>query len=270
MREYNLVSYEVCLDEVLNGLSEREKRITKVGSYTRESAAEAIETLAGMGFVRCPEEEVVMGMDQGLICTIEGHRLNETPPRRIAAPSFYVAKTTVTNAEYERFSPRHLRPGTASGDKHPVTCVTYGRAVSYVMWLNRKTGLNFSLPTEPHQEVGEAIRRSQNVFGSYPEVYPKAEGAATLEVDDSRVPVNYLGLHHMGGNVSVFTLGHFKTTGHWGAASDGAYAVAMGGNFRSCPEGARVVSRGIIDVSAILDIVGIRLVHPDPMLYVED
>jgi hypothetical protein len=100
--------------------------------------------------------------------------------------------------------------------------------------------------------------------------YPKEEVGATLEVDDMRVPENFLGLKHASGNVSVFTLGHYPTQGHWGSVTDGSYTVVVGGNFRLCPFGSRTVTRGIMDVTGIVDTVGIRLVHPDPDLFLEN
>jgi formylglycine-generating enzyme required for sulfatase activity len=219
-----------------------------------------------------------MGQEKGLICSIEGRRANETPVREISIPPFYISKFTVTNSEFEVFDPRHTRTNTSKGDKNPVTCLTYGRAISYLIWLNQQKNMAFSIPTEPQwvaavapygwqyadKPEGRPERSSQNIYKSFVEAYPEGEQGATLDVDDERVQPNRLGIFHATGNVSVFTLGHYSTEGHWGSASDGSYSVVVGGNFRLCPLGTRVVTRGILDVTAIVDTVGIRLVHPDP------
>lgn len=277
------LDYRKDFERNLSNLSEREKKIVEDPSLMSEPEAERmIERLKGLGFVRCPGGLVAMGLDRGLRCTIEGNRQNEVPEREYEIEPFFISKITVTNKEYEKFDERHSRTPTSQGNKHPVTCVSYGRAISYLLWLNEKTGMNFSLPTEPqivkasapkgwrypYKEDGAPVRKAENVYRSYPGLYPEEVLSSTLEVDDPRVEQNYLGLHHATGNVSVFTLGHYRAEGHWGASSDGAYTVVFGGNFRTCPFGSRTVSRGIVDVSAVVDTIGIRLVHPDPANYV--
>lgn len=277
--------YSEEMENLMVQLSKRERRLAELPVYkTGSEAMEAVGYLESLGFVRCLGGKVIMGAKSGLACSIEGNRVNETPVRTIyGIESFYIRKTTITNKEYEEFDPRHSRTNTSKGDRNPVTCITYGRAVSYALWLNEKTGMHFSLPTEPqlcktlapegwqypYQQDGKPVRKGQNVYLSFPELYPPGEVGATLEVDDPRVPVNYLGLYHAAGNVSVFTLGHYRTEGHWGSTSDGSYVVVMGGNFRLCPYSTRVVTRGIIDVTGVSDTVGIRLVHPDPLNYVK-
>jgi len=261
-------------------LSDREKSLGKLDKPLKfvEEVVEMKEKLASLGFVRCEGGPVLMGQDKGLLCSIEGRRSNETPSREIVIPPFYISKFDVSNVEFEKFDLRHTRTNTSSRDKSPVTCLTYGRVISYVIWLNQQTNMAFSIPTEPQwvaavapygwqyseKPDGRPERSSQNVYKSFVDKYPQGELGATLDVDDARVPPNYLGLYHATGNVSVYTLGHYSTTGHWGSASDGSYSVVVGGNFRLCPLGTRVVTRGILDVTAIVDTAGIRLVHPEP------
>jgi formylglycine-generating enzyme required for sulfatase activity len=277
------LDYRHEVENIFQNLSEREQSLLlPLPELSKEESTRMVENLEACGFVKCPGGVVEMGLEQGLKCSIEGKRANETPQRELEVDSFYVSKTTVSNLAFEAFDGAHSRTFTSKNDKSPVTCVSYGRAISYAIWLNGLTGMRFSLPTEPqivkaaapegwqypYQLEGRPVRQSENVFKSYPEFYPEGEMGATLEVDDARVPTNYLGLSHSTGNVSVFTLGHYRTEGHWGAASDGAYSVVFGGNFRTCPFGSRVATRGIIDISAGVDTIGIRLVHPDPENYV--
>lgn len=209
--------------------------------------------------------------------------MNETPAHQIYVPPFYVAQHTVKNTEFELFDEKHTRPSTSPLDTCPVTCVSYGRAISYVDWLNAQTSMHFSLPNEaqftaytapigwkfPYQESGKPSRKIENVYGAYTNPYP-GDFTAAVEVDNEDAQPNHLGIFHAGGNVSVFTLGHYHAEGHWGFNSDGAYAVIRGGNFRTCPYGARTVSRGVLDIAAITDTVGIRLVHPDPYHHLQN
>ena len=278
----NLEKRQYDHDFALNGdgLSDKEKSLLKYPESlkTIEDAQKIKEILLSLDFVRCEGGPTLMGQEQGLSCTIEGERRNETPRREFDVPPFYIAKYTVTNAEIELFDRKHSMTNTSKGDKSPVTCITYGRAVGFALWLSEQAGLSFSLPTEPqyisavapygweypHKVSGHPDRRVFNNYKAFVEAYPEGEIGATLEVDDPRVPLNHIGLSHAIGNVSIFTLGHYLTMGHWGSVSDGAYVVIVGGNFRHCPYGTRAVSRGIVDVTGIFDTVGIRLVHPDP------
>lgn len=283
---YPTLDYQEHLEQILSNLSKREKQLMRpLPELTRAEAEQIKAELKKRNFVRCPAGRVLLGRSQGLPCKIEGFRENETPPRIYHLASFYICRTTVTNLEFEQFDPRHTRPLTSPGDNHPVTCVTYGRAISYILWLNQQTGLQFCLPTEPqlikaiapfgweypYQKTGKPRRREQNVYRSFPERYPRGLATAALEVNDPSIPPNYLGLYHATGNVSVFTFGHYiAQPGHWGAKIDGAYTIVVGGNFRLCPYGGRVVTRGIIDVTGLADTIGIRLVHPDPDNYVKE
>ncbi len=272
--------YEQEFFEYGEGLSAKEKALLNFPESPKslESAIERKNILLSLGFVRCEGGPTLMGNELGLPCSIEGQRQNETPKREFELPPFYIAKYTVTNAEFELFDPNHSRTNTSKGDRNPATCMTYGKAVGFALWLNKQTGLAFSLPTEPqflsavapygwaysNKSEGVPDRHTQNNYKAFRDAYPDGEKGATLEVDDPRVPLNHLGLSHATGNVSIFTFGHYLTPGHWGSASDGAYTVVVGGNFRLCPFGTRTVTRGILDVTGVVDTVGIRLVHPDP------
>lgn len=43
-------------------------------------------------------------------------------------------------------------PGYPITDKHPVVCITWEDATAYTIWLSKKTGRNYSLPTEAQYE----------------------------------------------------------------------------------------------------------------------
>lgn len=274
------LDYNETLKEVALSFSEKEFALVNAQDELPERFdAEAIkDKLLARGFIRVEECTVIMGAEEGLPCSIEWQRLNETPRREIHVPPYYISKYTVTNEEYEKFDKRHSRTHTSSGDRNPVTCLTYGKAIGYALWLNEQTGLAFSLPTEPQyvaaatpigwqyttHESGHPYRKTQNHFRAFPEKYPDGELGATLPVDDPTVEPNHLGIHHATGNVSIFSLGHYPTPGHWGSTSDGSYVIVLGGNFRLCPLGTRSITRGVQDVTGIADTVGIRLVHPDP------
>ncbi len=273
------LNYQQYYEQMVSSLSSREKlMLSTLDVNNTVRAGEIISKLEQEGFVRFSGGGVLMGTDKGLVSTLEGRRENEMPPRCFKLPSFYVSRTLVSNKDFEKFDPRRVRSGVAPYDNSPVTCISYGRAVSYVNWLNQDAGLRFRLPTEPemvavmapteweysYQDRGEPQRRAENVSFAYPDLYPDGEKLATLPVDSKDVPSNFLGIVHPSGNLSVFTLGMYPTSSHWGALTDGKYVVVVGGNFRQCPYSARIYTRGILDIAAVVDTVGIRLVHPDP------
>lgn len=280
MLKQQSITYEQMLSDTVANLSEKEQALLKYPTRLigPESVNEIKELLENAGFVRFEGGPVLMGTNDGLPCSIEGTRLNETPSREIGIPPFYISRFTVSNLEYEKFDRRHSRTYTSAGDKNPVTCITYGKAIGYALWLSEQTGLSFSLPTEPqyiaatapygwqypYQQEGMPKRKAQNHYRAFPDMYPEGELGSTLEVDDPLVQPNHLGLYHPTGNVSIFSFGHYPTPGHWGSVSDGSYVVALGGNFRLCPFGTPNITRGILDVTGITDTVGLRLVHPDP------
>jgi len=274
------IKYEEVLNSMLPYLSPREGDLLNPPArlQSEDDAIEIKYELEALGFVRFPRGPVLIGNENGLPCSIEGSRRNETPSRIIEVPPFYISKTAVTNKEFEKFDNNHSRTNTSIGDKNPVTCISYGRAISYIRWLNENSGLSFCLPTEPqyvaavapygwqypYSEQDHPKKGMQNHFKAFPQKYPAGEFGATLEVDDDPMGPNYLGLYHPTGNVSIFSFGHYPTVGHWGSNTDGSYVVVLGGNFRLCPFGTRSVTRGIVDVTGISDTIGIRLVHPDP------
>ncbi|HRI05700.1 MAG TPA: SUMF1/EgtB/PvdO family nonheme iron enzyme [Candidatus Dojkabacteria bacterium] len=135
MLDHSTLQYEQLLSDVTQTLSEKERALFDLPRRLMgpESVNEIREILTNMGFVRFEGGPVLMGINDGLPCSIEGTRLNETPARELYVPPFYVSKYTVSNLEYEQFDKRHSRTNTSSGDKNPVTCVTYGKAVGYAL-----------------------------------------------------------------------------------------------------------------------------------------
>ncbi len=85
----------------------------------------------------------------------------EQPQFRMSLPAFEIAKYLVTNAEYHIFiwDVGHRLPRDWTGftfpedtENHPVVGVSKIDAEAYIEWLNRKTGMNFKLPTEAEWE----------------------------------------------------------------------------------------------------------------------
>ena len=79
---------------------------------------------------------------------------------------FWIARTEITNAQYERFRKEHERPRYSEGDDDPVVDVSWEDARAYCAWLAEKSGLSVRLPSEAEWECGcRAGSRSEFCFG---------------------------------------------------------------------------------------------------------
>ena len=102
----------------------------------------------------------------------------EQPQHTLTLPAYEIGKTEVTNGQFRPFvedngytnrdywdaagwqwrtEQKQTQPScwgstNFNGNQQPVVCVTLYEALAYARWLSTKTGLNFSLPTEPEWE----------------------------------------------------------------------------------------------------------------------
>jgi formylglycine-generating enzyme required for sulfatase activity len=110
--------------------------------------------------VLIPAGEFIMGSDPSLDQdAVDG----EQPQHTLHLPDYYLAKTTVTNAQYAAFVqstghriPYHWRGGKLprSKEDHPVVNVSWHDALAYCNWLAEVTGKPYRLPSEAEWEKG--------------------------------------------------------------------------------------------------------------------
>ena len=104
-----------------------------------------------------------------------GGQADEQPLREVEISGFWMMRTEVTRAMFARFvedsghdtgnrcwvhdggwSERDgldwKAPGFVQSDDHPVTCVNWNDAQTFITWLNRKSGEVFRLPSEAEWE----------------------------------------------------------------------------------------------------------------------
>lgn len=220
-------------------------------------------------FVFLPGGRVIMGTNNPLPCRLEGNRRNETPTRETEVLPFYICKYKVTNAVFEIFNPKHVRPVQSPDDNCPVTDVMYGEALTFCSKLNEATGMNFRLPIEPEWVFAAAPFGQEYPVSNGPDnalyhTFTDGLDHRAFPVDDPRWPVNCWGLDQMGHNVSEYVFGHYYTLGHSGAETDGMYCIVKGGNFGHCQNSPGVHRRGIADVADRNPRLGFRLAH-DPI-----
>ncbi|MHC4472788.1 MAG: formylglycine-generating enzyme family protein [Planctomycetota bacterium] len=66
--------------------------------------------------------------------------------------SFWIAKTEVTNEQYQQFDPQHQPSELSPGATHPVVAVPWTKADQFCRWLSGHTPFECHLPAEAEWE----------------------------------------------------------------------------------------------------------------------
>lgn len=126
-----------------------------------------------MKLVRIPAGRFVMGDPNG--------EPDERPLAQVSiAHDFWMGACEVTNAQYHQFDAAHNSgyftkrfqgpdgPGLSLAEpEQPVVRVSWQRAVEFCNWLSKRTGMNFTLPTEAQWEYAcRAGSQSPLSYGS--------------------------------------------------------------------------------------------------------
>ncbi len=77
----------------------------------------------------------------------------EMPTHWVDLPrAFWVARTELTNEQFERFRPGRSRPAASDRNSGPAVGVTWSDATEYCAWLSELTGVEMRLPSEAEWE----------------------------------------------------------------------------------------------------------------------
>ena len=196
------------------------------------------ENTIGIEFVRIEPGSFLMGGENGDFDEIPVHRAAISNP-------FLMARTEITNTQYERYDPSHRnlrgKHGISSGDNEPVVNVSWRDAAGFCEWLSEKEGKPYRLPTEAEWEYAcRAGTTTAYAFGdSLPAEYHRHQqenwGFEQVDLTVAQTAPNQWGIHDMHGSVEEWCLDWY---GPYDASDqtdpvgriDGDFKVTRGGS----------------------------------------
>ena len=230
----------------------------------------------GMKMMPIPKGEFLMG-SVGF-----GENFDEAPAHVVSiSKSFSMSSTEVTNAQYELFDPSHKsfrgKNGISKGDAEAVIFVSYQNAVDFCLWLSKKEGKPYRLPTEAEWEYACRVETltDYNTGDKIPANYQKNQEtvwgfkAASLEV--AKTAPNAWGLYDMHGNVEEWCsdwYGPYHTENQQDPVgkSDGLFRVTRGGSYNTPIRYLRSANRMAMIPTDKNYLVGFRVVQAANLL----
>lgn len=204
---------------------------------------------------------------------------DEAPVHRVTiSHSFRMGKTEVTNAQYEQFCPAHKslrgKDNVSTEDDDAVVNVTYQDALDFCIWLSKKEGKTYRLPTEAEWEYAcragtytqfwtgdglpASMQRNQVIARDYQ--------AVSLKV--GQTPENGFGLCDMHGNVEEWCMDwygpyHSVCQTDPTGPSDGLYRVTRGGSHHTPTNYLRSANRMAMIPEDKHSLTGFRVVQSE-------
>lgn len=187
----------------------------------------------GLNFVLVPGGLYTVGLEpevSSLLAKIPvlGERTRDNKQAEVGIRSFQMADFPITNAEFEKFCPNHVRASVSTEAQQPVVDVTYFEARAFcerygyrlptaVEWEVAGRGAN-------NQATSNSIAPSRERHNYFPSTGPNAKGS---------YPPNDFGIYDMSGNILELTSTIVKITeaeyvvilkgGSWGTCQHGTY-----------------------------------------------
>ena len=194
---------------------------------------------------------------------------DEKPVHRVSLSGYLIGKHEVTQGLWQEVMGENPSYNKA-GDNYPVEDVSWKDCQRFIERLNRRTGLNFRLPTEAEWEYaarGGQKSRGYKYSGSTYDLgsvawYDGNSGNETHPV--GRKQANELGLYDMSGNVWEWCqdwYGGYEDEAQRDPTGPrfGGVRVLRGGSYWSCARGCRVSGWGYDDPGYRRGDYGLRL-----------
>ena len=205
---------------------------------------------------------------------------DERPVHKVQIKDFYISKTEITVEQFLYFCeetgwPKPQAPIWGLKNEFPVVNVSWKDAGAYALWLSRKTGKKYRLPTEAEWEYAAmGGKQSQKaIYSGGNDIYNFAWYFETTYASSPQ-PVatlqsNELGLYDMSGNVwewckdSYSWKYHLSEEGHEYFTAGGNYRVVRGGGWDSEDKHCRIANRDRDMPDSKKDNIGFRIVYSD-------
>jgi formylglycine-generating enzyme required for sulfatase activity len=210
---------------------------------------------------------------------------HEQPVSHTYLSRFYMSRCPVTNAQYERFDPKHrAKRASWADDNHPVVYVTSVEAINFCHWLTLHEKRKYRLPTEAEWEYaargmdgrnypwGERLDRGDlanfaDKHTSFPWRDPVIDDgwAESSPVGTYPRGASPFGIEDMAGNVWEWCLDFFelykgKERSNPRGPMNGAKRVYRGGSWKSRIPSLRTTARGFNLPNYSSNDVGFRIV----------
>ncbi|MBC7418638.1 MAG: SUMF1/EgtB/PvdO family nonheme iron enzyme [Pedobacter sp.] len=225
----------------------------------------------GMKLVNISQGEFLMGSPG------YGEDFDEAPAHVVGiSKNFKMSSTEVTNAQYELFDPKHKslrgKDGISKNDNEAVVFVTYNDAVAFCVWLSKKEGKPYRLPTEAEWEYtcrAETLTE-YNTGNKLSPIYQKNQetvcGVKQASLEVAKTPANQWGVFDMHGNVEEWCSDWYgsyhkeKQTDPIGF-SNGLFRVTRGGSYDTPVRYLRSANRMAMIPSDKSYLVGFRVLQ---------
>ncbi|MDQ6808889.1 MAG: formylglycine-generating enzyme family protein [Verrucomicrobiota bacterium] len=246
---------------------------------TAQSVVPSYINSLGMQMMFVPGGEFSMGSD-ALDATP-----NERPVTKVTLSRFYMSRFPVTNEEYEKFDPAHVRkraPG--AGPRHPVIHVSSLDAIKFCQSISTRERKKYRLPTEAEWEfAAKGTDGRKYPWGNYDrrgDLANFADRNTVFAWSDSEVDCGFaetspvgafplgaspFGLEDMSGNVWEWCLDYLES--YRGAsrinprgATSGSKRVYRGGSWKSRFNSLRTTARNANAANYSCNDVGFRVV----------
>jgi formylglycine-generating enzyme len=246
----------------------------------------------------CPEMVVIYSgrFDMGSPESEDGRNDDEGPVHSVSVAAFAIGKTEITRVQFAEFVKQSgyttgeqcwtlesghygehkgswQEPGFPQNDRHPVTCINWNDAKAYAVWLSRKTGKKYRLPTEAEWEyAARGNTKTSRYWGDNPDkacryangadntAQAKIAGARSWSIHDctdgyaytspaGRFRPNAFGLYDMLGNVWDWTEDNYHDNYQDAPAVSSAWLgggtkrVLRGGSWNNSPSNVRAAIR---------------------------
>ncbi len=246
--------YEEAITLVVDAGNKQKEKMHLASELKHQQTEDASETEDGMVLIKggCFDMGDIFGTGVD----------DEKPVHTVCVADFYLAKTEVTQKQWEDIVGDN--PAKFKSSNRPVERVSWHNVQDFIEKLNEKTGMHYRLPTEAEWEYAArsggrkeewAVTNSESEIGEYAWYNYNSAKDGTHSVAGKKP--NGIGLYDIMGNVWEWCSDWYDRDYYENSPSkdpkgpsEGSTRVLRGGGWKSKPEHLRTVDRNDFDPSS--------------------